>query len=350
MAIQYTMPAEWAPHASTWIGWPVNEADWPGKLASVEWAFVEIVRHLARVEGVNILARDASVREEARKKLERAEVNLDAVSFHLRETDRNWLRDSGAIFVREGSAGNWKALHFNFNAWAKYDNYQLDQHVPETMAAAAGVERERPAIEGDPGSRWMVLEGGAIDVNGSGLLLATEECLLGPIQERNPGYGRRETEEALRRYLGAAGIIWLKNGIVGDDTGGHVDDVARFVSERTVITMEDRHEKGGNAELLKENLEILRSYKDEKGRLEVVSLPMPEPLIFEGLQLPASYANFYIANETVLVPTFNDPADRQALGILQELMPDRKVRGIHSVDLIWGFGSVHCLTQQQPAM
>ncbi len=345
---QFQMPAEWEPHEATWIGWPTNPEDWPGKLPAVEWVFVEMVRHLAPHEHVHILIGDAEAEESARAKLDMAGVEHEAVSFHLLETNRNWLRDAGAIFTRNRASGELKAMHFKFNAWAKYDNYHLDQTIPETMERVAGVAREKALIAGSAKTDWMVLEGGAIDVNGAGILMTTEECLLSDVQARNPDFTREEIESALKSNLGVQTILWLNKGIAGDDTHGHVDDAARFVSERTVIAMEEKNKDDENHEILAENLEILRSYRDAKGALDVVPIPMPAPTVFDGLLVPASYANFYIANETVLVPTFNDPNDRIALGILQELFPSRVVRGIHAVDLVWGLGTLHCLTQQQP--
>ena len=344
----FRMPAEWEPHEATWIGWPTNPEDWPGKLPAVEWAFVEIVRHLARHEHVHILAPSGETEDAARVKLDMAGVERSSVSFHLLETNRNWLRDAGAIFVREIQSRALQARHFKFNAWAKYDNFHLDRVIPETMERVAGVLLEKAVIEGAEKNDWMVLEGGAIDVNGAGLIMTTEECLLSNVQERNPGFSKSEIEAALLKNLGCEHIIWLNRGIDGDDTHGHIDDTARFVAGRVVVVMEEKNPADPNHEPLAENLEILRSYRDAKGGLEVVTLPMPEPTVFDGLKVPASYANFYIANGTVLVPTFNDPSDRTALGILQELFPDRAVRGIHAVDLVWGLGTLHCLTQQQP--
>jgi len=343
------MPAEWDRHAATWIGWPVNPEDWPGKIEVAEWVFVEIVRHLAPHEHVHILVPNAETEDAVREKLTRAWVAEDAVSFHLMETNRNWLRDAGAIFVRDTKSNALRGMHFKFNSWAKYENFHLDRLIPETMSRVTGHPLEKAMIEGAGKSEWMTLEGGAIDVNGDGIVMTTEECLLSNVQERNPGFSRAEIESALKLNLGCDHVLWLKQGIAGDDTHGHVDDTARFVGPRVVIAMEEKNEADDNHAPLRENLEILRSWRDEKGGLEVIPIPMPAKLEFEDLRLPASYANFYIANNTVLVPTFNDPNDRIALNILQELFPDRIVRGIHAVDLVWGLGTIHCLTQQQPA-
>lgn len=355
---RFRMPAEWAPRAATWLGWPAREEDFPGRLEPVRWAFVEILRHLSVSEPVHLLVASEADRDDAADRLERAHADLSAISFHELETDRNWLRDSGAIFARRDSAGPGGAdagelvgLQFRFDAWAKYDNHSLDRSIPPLMARTAGVELLRPTIRSRETGReaWMTLEGGAIDVNGAGLGMATEECLLSDVQERNPGFSREDVEDALRRWLGVERTIWLPGGVDGDDTHGHIDDCARFAGERVVVVAHDPDETTPHHATLRRNLEILREWRDESGGLDVVPLPLPARLEFEDLVLPASPANFYVGASTVLVPTFNDPADRVALGILADLFPDRTVRGIHSVDLIWGLGSIHCMSQQQPA-
>ena len=325
------LPAEWEPHRATWIAWPHNRADWPGRFAPIPWIYVEIVRQLHRSERVRILTE-----EEAgpRRMLARAGVDLAQVDFFRFPTDRVWTRDYGPMFVVRGRRpviNNWR-----FNGWAKYDNWRRDDRVPARAARALGVPLVEPGI---------VLEGGAIDVNGEGLLLTTEECLLSPVQQRNPGLSRARLERILGRYLGVREVIWLGRGIAGDDTHGHIDDIARFVGPHTVVAAVEEDPGDPNYEPLQENLERLRSRRD----LHVVPLPMPSPLVFDGQRVPASYANFYIANRVVLVPTFHDPRDRVALSILAGLFPDREVIGIHSVDLIWGLGTLHCLTQQEPA-
>lgn len=354
----YRMAPEWAPRQATWLAWPHNESDWPGKYDAAKWAFVEIVRLLAADERVELITpEDDAANEAIRGDLERAHVNMSHVRLHPLDTDRAWLRDSGAIFARCGETNAPVALRFQFNAWAKYDNYKRDQAVPALMAKIAGVAVVDPVIgggekpaNGDPhrAPAWMTLEGGAVDVNGAGLALVTEECLASEIQERNPGFEKTDTDRALAKWLGAPRVIWLKGGIPGDDTHGHIDDVARFTGERTVVVVEPGEADEEAADPLRENIEILESFRDEQGHLRVVRLPSPEPLWFDGVRLPASYANFYIGAKTVLVPTFNDPADRRALEILQELFPTRVVRGVHCVDLVWGFGTIHCLSQQQP--
>jgi agmatine deiminase len=330
----FRMPAEWEPHAATWIAWPHNRDDWPGRFAPIPWVYAEIVRKLARVERVGILVEDRASEQAARRVLRKADTNLTAVEFFYAPTDRVWTRDYCPLFVKN-RAGKIALTNWRFNGWAKYDDWKNDAAIPATLAAALKL----PAWE--PG---LVLEGGSIDVNGRGLLLTTEECLLSPVQARNPQLDRRQIEQAFRDYLGVRRVIWLRNGIAGDDTHGHVDDLARFANADTVVIASEADRSDPNYEPLRENLALLR-----KQPLRVVKLPMPAPVIFEGRRLPASYANFYIANGLVLMPTFNDPNDRVALNTLARVFPDRQVTGIHAVELVWGLGALHCMTQQQPA-
>jgi agmatine deiminase len=340
----FRMPAEWEPHEATWIAWPHEREDWPGKFGPIPWAYAEIVRHLSRSERVRICVQDTAEGKRAMRMLHRAGADLRRVEFFPFPTDRVWVRDSAALFVKD-AAGEVAVTDWRFNAWAKYDNWNRDDALPGRIAETLGLRRWQPEIRG----KRVVLEGGSIDVNGAGLLLTTEECLLSPVQARNPDLSRAEIEEALANYLGAGKVLWLGRGIAGDDTHGHVDDLARFVNPRTVVTVVEDDPADANYEPLRENLERLRGMTDLFDRpLEIVSLPMPAPLYFAGQRLPASYANFYLANDRVLVPTFNDVNDRRALGVLAELFPGRQVVGIHAVDLVWGLGTLHCLTQQQP--
>ena len=344
------MPAEWAPHAGTWLVWPHARDDFPGRFEAIPFAYAEIVRHLAPHEPVRIVVGTAAREAAARALLEQTGVSLDRIQFYRWPTDRSWVRDSGPIFVRrEGPAGAPGAIGvtaWRFNAWAKYDNYRRDARLAARVGRTLGVPVWRPRQGPVP----VVLEGGAIDVNGAGLLLATEECLLSDVQARNPGLGRGEMERVLSEYLGIERVVWLARGIVGDDTHGHIDDVARFVGERTVVAAHEPDPADPNHAPLEENLARLRATTLPDGRpLEIVTLPMPSAIAYGGQRVPASYLNFYIANGVVLVPTFNDPRDREALSVLARLFPDRNVRGVHSGDLIWGLGSIHCLTQQEPA-
>lgn len=348
-ALGFRMPAEWERHEATWIGWPHNPADWPGKFAPIPWVYGEIVRKLAPGEMVRILVNSTTHEASARRSLSRPGVDLAGVEFFRIPTDRGWTRDSGPIFVRRDRPrrGELAIVRFRFNAWACYPNWHKDDAVPERVARALGLR----LFHAEVNSRGFVLEGGSIDVNGRGTLLTTEECLLDPAtQVRNPGLSREETEAALRAYLGVTNVLWLGRGIAGDDTHGHIDDVCRFVGPRTVVLCREDDPHDANYRLLEESRERLEGMRlEDSSKLEVVRLPMPAPLCFDGQRLPASYANFYIANAAVLVPTFNDPNDRIALGTLAQLFVDRPVVGIHAVDLVWGLGTLHCLTHEQPA-
>lgn len=344
-ALGYAMPAEWAAHTRTWIAWPHNKSDWPSKFAAIPWVFGEIVRHLVRGERVGIVVRDAAMQKDAVKLLGKAGAEVGRVDFLKQATDRIWVRDSGPIFVT--GWGQVAATCWQFNAWAKYDDWKRDVKVNAAIAAFAGAGTWQPKR---PSGQRFVLEGGAIDVDGEGTLMATEECLLDGVQERNPGVGREAQEQVLGEALGVDKVIWLGKGIAGDDTHGHVDDLARFVAPGRVVLCRTEDRADANFELLEDNRARLGAAKDARGRkITVIDLPMPAPLFFAGRRVPASYANFYIGNDVVLVPTFNDANDRVALGVLAEQFPGRRVIGIHAVDLVWGLGTLHCMTQQQPA-
>jgi len=385
------MPAEWEPHESTWLAWPHHRDDWPGKFESIPWVYAEIIRHLSRHERVDLIVNDAASEKQVRKVLERANAFSENIRFHRWPTDRVWTRDSGCTLVKCGTGDAARenreghdssrarsdasftlssrakrdrslandpaqsvfstepysllAIKWRFNAWAKYPNFQRDEKIGSHMAHATHAREVRPLF----GKQRVVLEGGSIDVNGRGTLLTTEECLLSKSQERNPSMQREDYEKIFAHYLGVKKVIWLNSGILGDDTHGHVDDITRFVAPDAIVTVVESDPSDPNYEPLRENIRRLRSATDQDGKpLAIVDLPMPRPAVFEGRRLPASYANFYIANELVLVPVFNDPNDRIALNTLTELFPARDVVGIYSGDLIWGFGAMHCMTQQQP--
>ena len=348
-ALGFSMPAEWERHEATWLGWPHNETDWPGKIDTIRWVYGEMVRKIAPGERLRLLVRHRADEKLARSYLGRAGADLGQVDFVVHPTNRGWTRDTGPLFVRRGRGRRAETaiVHFHFNAWAKYDDWRKDRRVPDTAARLL----EKPLFDAESGGRPFVLEGGGIEVNGRGTLLTTEECYLDPkVQVRNPGLGRADYEEAFRRYLGVKNVLWLVAGPVGDDTHGHVDDICRFVNPRTLVLIRETNRRDLNHRALAENWERIADLRLEDGsKPEVIPLPMPAPIHFDGERLPASYANFYIANAAVIVPTFNDPNDRVALGILGDLFPDRPVVGIHAVDLVLGFGSLHCLTQQQPA-
>ena len=343
----FSMPAEWEPHEATWLGWPHCKTDWPGKLGTIEWAYGEIVRKIAEGEKVRIIIDSAAREAKAKRILVRAHANMANVEFFRTPSDRGWSRDFGPICVRKAGPRPEVAIaKFKFTAWAKYPNWHNDDRIAGKIA-----ERRRMRLfPVTRGQDRVALEGGGIDVNGRGTLLTTEECFLDQATQcRNPGMTREEYDRVFRDYLGATNVIWLGHGIVGDDTHGHVDDLCRFVSPNTVVLIQEKNQEDVNYRPLRDNRERLKDARLEDGsKLEVVELPVPQPLYHGDWRLPASYANFYIANAALIVPTFNDPADRVALGILGELFRDRPVVGIHAVDLVLGFGTLHCLTQQHP--
>ena len=364
-ALGYRMPAEWERHEATWIAWPHNRSDWPGKFETVPWIYAEIVRHLARAERVNILVENETAEAKARALLVQAHLLPDkatdpgqpagSVQFCSMRTNRVWTRDSGPIFVRRDSRGASgfpavAATAWRFNAWAKYKDWKFDADVSTKIAEQLQMPVWWPTVTINGKLRRVVLEGGSIDVNGAGTLITTEECLLSDVQERNPGITREQLEHLFADYLGVTKVIWLERGIAGDDTHGHVDDITRFVAPRTVVTAYEPDRSDANHEPLRDNFRRLIKSTDQSGRLlHVVKLPMPAPVHFHSQHLPASYVNFYIANKLLLVPIFSDPNDRVALNILAEVFPDREIVGIYCRDFIWGLGALHCMTQQQPS-
>ena len=336
----FTMPAEWAPQQRIWLSWPHARGDWPGKFAPIPWVFAETVRVITQSgQRVGLLVHSPAIRAEAMEMLDRAGVTLTMVDFLEVKTNRGWLRDCGPIWVRDGE-NQFVALDWKFNGWAKYANHRLDNNVPEPVANFTNVARITPKHKG----KQVVLEGGGIEVDGAGSVIVTEEWLLSDSQVRNPGFTRADYEEIFTKYLGAPNTIWLEAGIVGDDTHGHVDDITRFTAPGSVVTVMEHDRTDANYQILQNNRARLG-----RTSLNVMELPMPRPVVFEGERLPASYANFLICNTVVLVPVFNDVADATALKILEQCFPTRAVVPIYARDLVWGLGTIHCLTQQQPA-
>jgi agmatine deiminase len=345
------MPAEWERHDATWIAWPHHEPDWPGKLGPIPWVYGEIARILHEHERVEILCHDETVREAAQQVLDahgcRADHPAGGYRLHVVPNDRVWLRDSAPTFVHD-ARGRVEMVNWQFNAWAKYDNYTRDERVGAAMERILGMERHTPMREDGRGR--VVLEGGGIEANGAGLLMVTEEWLFSDVQVRNPGLTREDYERVFREWLGVRQTIWLGEGCVGDDTHGHIDDIARFTDPTTIVlAYEPDPADDENHRRSVDNLRRLELASGDGRAFRVVKLPYPRPVTMSGERLPASYANFYVANGVCIVPTFNDPNDRHALNVLAGLMPDRKIVGIHAVDLVWGLGTLHCLSQQQPA-
>ena len=337
-------PAEWEKQQGILLCFPHNGNDWPGKYEAVKWAFVEFIKKVATFEEVFLMVADENQKEKVSVMLETAHVDLSKVSYIIQKTNRSWMRDSGPIIVKNGNER--EALNFNFNGWAKYKNIQLDKHVPAKVGEFLNIPVSQVMHKGKP----VIVEGGAIDSNGRGTLLTSEECLMHPdIQVRNPNFTKADYEAVFKEYLGITNVIWLGDGIEGDDTHGHIDDLCRFVNEDTIVTIVETNPTDFNYKPLQDNLKRLQNATLENGKPPtIVALPMPKRIDFEGLRLPASYANFLILNNCVLVPTFNDSNDRIALNILSECFPDREIIGISCTDFIWGFGTLHCLSQQIP--
>lgn len=342
----FRMPAEWEKQEAIWLSWPHNKKDWPGKFEPIPWVYAEIIRHISASQRVRLIVKNVNGQRQALDVLKRTGADTQKIDFFVIPTDRVWLRDSAPTFVYKGKER--VLLDWSFNAWAKYKNWHRDDKVPAHIAKELNLPRVQPAANIKGKTIRIVLEGGAIDVNGKGTLITTEECLLSKIQCRNPGLTREGYEEIFAKYLGVSHVIWLKNGIVGDDTHGHVDDIARFVNKNTIVVVSEKNKNDSNYLPLKENLKILKSAKNQDGKsLNIIELPMPQPVIFEGQRLPASYANFLITNNCVLVPVFNDPNDKFALNILSTLFPNREVIGIGCTDFVWGLGTIHCASQQE---
>lgn len=344
MDVERRFPAEWEKQQGILLCFPHSGNDWPGKFEAVQWAFIEFIKKVTAFEQVVLIVADEKLKSKVSGMLATAHVELDKLSFIIQKTNRSWMRDSGPIIVKKGDER--EALDFNFNGWAKYKNYKLDRLVPSKIASFLNIPLTQVLYKGKP----VILEGGAIDVNGKGTLITSEECLMhSEIQVRNPGLTKADYEAIFKEFLGIKNVIWLGDGITGDDTHGHIDDLCRFVNADTILTVVESNPEDSNYEALQDNLKRLQNAKLESGKPpKVITLPMPERLDFDGLRLPASYVNFLILNNSVLVPVFNDPNDRLAMNIIAECFPDRKIIPISAIDLIWGFGTLHCLSQQIP--
>ena len=337
----YAFPAEWELHEATWLSWPHKEASWPGKIETVYGPYCEFIKVVAEGEKVRININDEETKAFAIAELQKVGADLNNVEFFMHPTNDAWCRDHGPAFLLNADRTRKAVIDWGYNAWGgKYPPFDLDDVIPTTIAQYYKLPLYTPDI---------VMEGGSVEFNGAGTILTTTACLLN--ENRNPHLNKFQIEQYLMEYYGAEQILWLGDGIVGDDTDGHIDDITRFVNEDTVLTVIEENEADENYHLLQENLEALKQMKLLSGKpLKVVTLPMPSPVIHEDTRLPASYANFYIANKAVVVPTFRDANDQRALDIIQSVFPDRKVVGIDSTDIIWGLGSFHCLSQQEPAL
>lgn len=341
--ISRRFPAEWEKHQATLLSFPAERRDWPGKYHVIKWAFVDLIKKITTYEPVILVVKSDEMHGKVAVMLEKAHVDQSVVTYIIKDTNRNWMRDSGPAIVKTADNGR-EAIQFGFTGWAKYKNHRKDQEIPAVVAQYLGI----PVTEAIYNNKLVVLEGGSIDVNGSGTLITTEECLMDPVQQiRNKGFKREDYEKVFQEYLGVTNTIWLGEGIEGDDTHGHVDDICRFVNRNTVVAVQEPNTIDPNHYKLDANLEILKNARLENGeKLNVVTMPMPGRLDFEDLRLPASYVNFLMTNGCVLMPTFNDKNDYKALGILTDLFSERDVIGINAVDLVWGLGTLHCLSHE----
>jgi agmatine deiminase len=336
----YYFPAEWHQHTSTWLSWPHKEASWPGKIESIYARYIDFIKAVSTGETVNINVNDEQMKQDVLERLQSADADMSAIHLHIHPTNDAWCRDHGPAFLINPKSDVTKLiLDWGYNAWGgKYPPYDLDDVIPTLI----GKHLNLPVI--NPG---IVMEGGSVDFNGKGTVLTTTQCLLN--ENRNPHLNKAQVEKYLEDYYGISQILWLHEGIVGDDTDGHIDDITRFVNEDTVVTVVEENRQDENYEILQQNLKDLKQMRLLNGKqLNVIEIPMPTPVVYEDQRLPASYANFYISNAAVVVPTFRCANDERALHILTQCFPDRKVIGIDSTDIIWGLGSFHCLSQQEP--
>lgn len=347
----FRMPAEWEKQDSTWLAWPHNKNDWPGLFAKIPDVFREIISSISKYQKVNLLVQDRAQVKKIQKYLNQKNIRLSNVRIHIIQTNRVWTRDTGPIYLINKKKREKIILNWGFNAWAKYKDYQHDNLVPLEIAKIQNIQSITPMVAGKKNSMPFVLEGGSIDVNGQGTLITTKECLLGAVQQRNPGLSKKKIETVIAKHLNIKKFIWLNKGIVGDDTHGHVDDITRFFDTNKIFTAIEHNKKDKNYGPLQENLKILeKSTNQDNKKNEIIEIPMPKPLYIKKTRVPASYLNFYFANNVVLVPVFEDKNDEIALNIIQKNIKNRKIIPINCKDLIWGFGAIHCMTQQEPSV
>ena len=346
---EFRMPAEWEPQKSVWISWPHNKNDWPGMFEKIPNVVGKIIKYLANHQRIDLLVNTNKIMYEARKKLKRTGCKLSNIKFHKIKTDRLWLRDSGPIFLINKKTRKKIMLNFKFTAWSKYKNFRNDNKINYQISKYLNIKSILPKKINSKKFEKVVMEGGAFDTNGSGSILLTKECLLSSKQERNKGFKKSDYESLFSKYLNTKNFIWLNKGIVGDDTHGHIDDIARFVSKTTIMIADENNKSDKNYKSLKENIKIVRKSYDENGKkFKIIKIPMPSPIFIQKTRVPASYLNFFISNKTVLVPIFNVKEDKKVLKIFRKFFTKRKVIAVDCSDLIWGFGAIHCMTQQEP--
>ena len=341
----FRMPGEWESQKSVWIAWPYNENDWPGLYKFIPEVILEIIYKISKHQKVNLVINNKS---KSIKKIVKSR-KIKNINFHKVKTDRIWLRDSGPIFLINEEYKKKIIINFSFNGWAKYKNYKNDNKVNNILSKIINLKKINPTIKKNGKIRKVIMEGGAFDVNGAGSILLTEECLLSTIQERNKDFKKKDYEKIFNKYLNIKNFIWLKKGIVGDDTHGHIDDISRFVSRNTIMTAIEKNKNDKNYKNLNENFKILQKSRDERGKkFKIIKVPMPSPIFINKMRVPASYMNFYICNKKVLVPIFKVKEDNFAIKIFKNYFKNRKIETIDCSKLIWGFGAIHCMTQQEP--
>ena len=346
---EFRMPAEWEPQKSVWIAWPHNEKDWPGLFTKIPYVIGKIIKTIGKNQKVELIVYNNKEKNYVKKYLEKLGCKMSNIKFHKIKTDRLWLRDSGPIFLISKNTKRKIILNFNFNGWSKYKNFKNDNKINKSISKNLRINYIVPKNSGTKIPKVIVMEGGAFDVNGSGSILITKECLLSKKQERNIGYKKNDYEEIFSKYLNIKNFIWLNKGIKGDDTHGHVDDIARFVSKNTIMTAIESNKSDKNYRLLRENYEILKkSLNEKRKKFKILKIPMPSPIFIKKTRVPASYLNFFISNKSVLVPTFKVKEDKKVLKIFKKFFNKRKIIPIDCSNLIWGFGAIHCMTQQEP--
>ena len=343
----FRMPAEWEPQKSVWIAWPYNKNDWPDLYHLIPEVIIKIVSKISEKQKVNLIIHKKI--KIIKKLLKKGKCKLSNINFYKIKTDRIWLRDSGPIFIINKKLKEKLILNFGFNGWAKYRNYKNDNKINDKISKFTNIKNIKPSIKIKNALRKIIMEGGAFDVNGSGSILITEECLLGKKQERNKNFKKKDYENLFNKYLNITNFIWLKKGIIGDDTHGHVDDITRFVSHDTIMTAVENNRNDKNYKILLQNLKILKKSKNENGKkFKIIKVPMPSALFINKIRVPASYMNFYICNNKVLVPIFKVKEDKKVIRIFKNYFKNKKIEQIDCSNLIWGFGAIHCMTQQEP--
>ena len=346
---EFRVPAEWEPQKSVWMSWPHNKNDWPGLFEKIPNVVGKIIKCLTKDQRINLFVNTTKSKNDTKKYLKKIGCNLPNIKFHKLKTDRLWLRDSGPIFIINKKNRKKKMLNFKFNAWSKYQNYKNDNKINNYIRGYLNIKSILPKKVNSKKFKRIVMEGGAFDTNGAGSILLTKECLLSKKQERNKGFKKNDYENLFSKYLNIKNFIWLNKGIVGDDTHGHIDDIARFVSKKTIMIAVENNRSDKNYKSLKENLSIItKSYDENRKKFKIIKVPMPSPVFIKKIRVPASYLNFFIGNKIVLVPTFNVKEDKKVLKIFKKFFKTRKIIGIDCSYLIWGFGAIHCMTQQEP--